>query len=96
MRNSSFGEVTNLQPVKLGLYQHYKGEYVIVTGTRTLEEDEKQLVDYYEVGSKQQWARRYDIFYQSVRVIAIPNASSLSDTEVQPTLVPRFRYIGEI
>lgn len=68
--------------MKIGIYQHYKGQKYQVIDTLTHSETEELMVLYRTMyGKKDLWARPYEMFFEN---ILINNKT-----------VPRFKYIGD-
>lgn len=70
--------------MKLGKYQHYKGNYYQVIGVAKHSESLEEMVVYvalYDNPESQIWVRPKKMFLETI--------------EVDGKKVPRFRYIGE-
>ncbi len=69
--------------LKLGRYQHYKGNFYEVLGEVTHSESEEKLVLYKPLyGEQNLWVRPLDMFIEKVKVDALH--------------VERFKYVGEM
>lgn len=49
-----------------GIYKHFKGKLVVVTGLAKHSETEEKLVIYKHVGSDELWVRPYELFISKV------------------------------
>lgn len=73
-----------MEPLRAGVYKHYKGGMYLVLGVARHTETNETLVMYVSLGVKpgpQMFARPYDMFTETVIVNGIEK--------------PRFLYIGE-
>lgn len=71
-----------MSKIKLGIYQHYKGNKYKVLGVATHSENLEELVIYQDSNNKKKiWARPKKMFCEKVKV----NGKK----------VPRFKYIGK-
>ncbi len=69
--------------LKLGRYQHYKGNFYEVLGEVTHSESEEKLVLYKPLyGEQNLWVRPLDMFIEKVSVDSLH--------------VERFKYVGEM
>lgn len=69
--------------IKLGVYQHYKGEKYSVLGVAKHSETLEDLVVYichYDNETSKMWVRPLEMFFEEVEI----------DGKIQP----RFRYLG--
>lgn len=68
--------------VQTGIYEHYKGQqYKVIGEARHSETDEELVVYQCLYGDFSTWVR--------------PKAMFLEQLEVEGTMIPRFKYIGE-
>ena len=68
--------------IKLGTYQHYKGDLYQVENTATHSETEEEMVIYYSLKNTQRlWVRPLKMFKEYV--------------EISGEQVPRFAYLDE-
>lgn len=70
-----------MEEVKLGKYQHYKGNFYRVIGVAKHSETQEELVVYERLIDGSMWVR--------------PKKMFLEEVEVKGKKAPRFRFIGE-
>ena len=70
-----------MDEVKLGKYQHYKGNFYSVIGIATDSETKEEMVVYLSLKNNQLWVR--------------PKGMFLENVVVDGKEVPRFLYVGE-
>jgi len=70
-----------MDEVKLGKYQHYKGNFYSVIGIATDSETKEEMVVYRSLKNNQLWVR--------------PKGMFLENVVVDGKEVPRFLYVGE-
>lgn len=72
------------EPLKAGIYKHYKGGMYLVLGVAQHSETLERMVAYVHLGVAQGaaiWVRPYDMFFEMVTVNGVEK--------------PRFVYVGE-